>query len=99
MRIHEYLEVVDKQGKKTIVCVKCGHEFCGIDDNYKKYAIYRERDPRELPRMTPTSGDPLFVIYQEYICPGCGTLLEVDNFCPEIDSEEERILWDIQIAG
>jgi acetone carboxylase gamma subunit len=97
MRIHEYLNVVDKRGRKVIACAKCGHEFCGIHENYKQHAVYRERDARDLPRMTPASGDSLFVIYQEYICPGCGTLLEVDNFCPQIDSEDDKILWDTQI--
>jgi acetone carboxylase gamma subunit len=33
--------------------------------------------------------------YQEYICPGCGTLLQVDTWCPEIDRDEP--LWDFQV--
>lgn len=98
MKIHEFLEIRKRpDGRPAIFCTRCGHEFCEAVDNYKKYAAYRERDLGEAPRRRPTSGDPLFVVYQEYSCPGCGVLLEVDNYCPQIDSEEERVLWDIQI--
>lgn len=98
MRIHEYLEIVSKEdGAKVIVCSRCGHEFGGADENYKRHALYIERDLKEWPNRAPVSGDGMFVVYQEYICPGCGVLLEVDNYCPDLDSEEEKILWDIQI--
>ena len=99
MRIHEYLEIrKNDTGEKVIVCMKCDHEFCRADENYKRHALYRERDLQDWPRRAPASGDPMFVLYQEYICPGCGVLLEVDNYCPALDSEEEKILWDIQIT-
>ncbi len=97
MRIHEYLEIVDKSnGRKMIVCRKCGHEFCEPTDNYKKYALYRERDLTNLPRRNTLSGAPPFIVYQEFICPGCATLLEVDPFCKELDANEP-LVWDIQV--
>ena len=40
------------------------------------------------------SGEKPFVTYQEYICPGCGTLLEVDVLCEELEDEASRVIWD-----
>lgn len=97
MRIHEYLEIADnKEGKKIIRCLKCGHEFCDARENYKLHALYRERDLKDVKLRSLISGEPTFVLYQEYICPGCGTLLEVDTYCPELD-KDDPVVWDIQI--
>lgn len=98
MRIHEYLEIVSKgDGEKAVIrCMKCGYEFGPADENYKKRALVWERDVKEFPQRAPVSGDSMFTCYQEFICPGCGTLLEVDSFCPELD-KDEPIVWDIQI--
>ncbi|MBC8274662.1 MAG: hypothetical protein H8E40_06825 [Chloroflexi bacterium] len=96
MRIHEYLEIVKQNGKNVIRCMKCGYEFCRAEENYKKHALLRERELCDV--LNPIyclSGEKPFVHLQEFICPGCGTLLEVDVVCPEL--EEDPILWDIQI--
>ncbi len=99
MRIHEYLEIVTKaDGEKIIVCRKCGHEFCQANQNYKRHALYLERTLQDWPQRRPASGEDMFVVYQEYVCPGCGVLLEVDNYCPALDSEDEKILWDMQLS-
>ena len=95
LKVHEYLEVIKSNGKKIIQCVKCHFEFCGVDDNYKKYAQYRKRDLLEVRGKPMLTGDSPMVVYQEYICPGCATLLQVDILCPELDSEEP--LWDMQV--
>lgn len=96
MRIHEYLEIVEKpEGQKVIRCIKCGYEFCDARENYKRYALYRERDLSDVKLRSLSSGEPTVVVYQEYICPGCATLLQVDTLCPEL--EEDPIIWDIQI--
>ena len=94
IRISEYLEIVEKKdGTKMICCMKCGNEFCGPGDNYKKYALRWTRDLHELKKVT--EGEQPITSYQEYICPGCGTLLQVDPWCPLIDSDEP--LWDIDV--
>jgi hypothetical protein len=94
IRVHEYLEVVEKiDGSKVICCVKCGNEFCALGDNYKKYALRQMKDIREMKKVREEE-EPL-THYQEYICPGCGTLLQVDTWCPLIDTEEP--LWDIDV--
>ncbi|UCG66016.1 MAG: hypothetical protein JSW12_02905 [Deltaproteobacteria bacterium] len=97
MRIHEYLRIVSKNGdKKAIQCIKCGHEFCDANENYKEHALIWERKLDDVPLRTPVSGDPMFTLYHDFICPGCGTVLEVDLYCPELD-KDDPIVWDIQI--
>ena len=98
MKFHEYLEVVEKtSGEKVIVCAKCGHQFCSATGNYKKSAIYRESDITDIRGGGLASGEKPFAIYQEYICPGCGILLEVDVLCEGLEDEESRLIWDAQI--
>ena len=97
VKFHEYLELAEIGAGTYVRCVICGYVFCDDHDNYKKYALLRERDLGEASLRALISKAPIWVVYQEYICPGCGTLLEVDNFCPRLDSPEERILWDIEL--
>ncbi|MFC2013423.1 hydantoinase B/oxoprolinase family protein [Chloroflexota bacterium] len=99
VRIHEYLEIADIDGRKLVRCLKCGHIFCDADDNYKKYALLRERNLSDVKLRALLSKEPIWVLYQEYICPGCGTLLEVDNVCPQLDNPDEWVLWDTQLTS
>jgi hypothetical protein len=93
-RITEYLEILEKtDGQKVICCMKCGNQFCSAQDNYKKYALRSVRDPRELKSVADC--DETLTYYREYICPGCGTLLQVEAWCPMLDSEEP--FWDIDV--
>ena len=89
MRIHYYLEI-DNHGK--IRCLKCGQTLCEASENYKKHVPRGEVWPDELPGQHPTKGDAL-VLYYEYYCPGCFTLLDV-----EIAEKGVPPLWDIQIS-
>ncbi len=96
MRIHEYLEIVEKDGEMVIRCLKCGYIFGSAKENYKKGCLLREREFKEV--MNPMfclSKEGAFERLQEFICPGCGILLEVDVVVPEL--EQDPILWDIQI--
>ena len=68
-------------------------EIASPDDNYKKYALRWARDIRDLKKVT--EGEQPITYYQEYICPGCGTLLQVDTWCPLIDDDEP--VWDVAI--
>jgi len=93
LRMHEYLEIAERDdGKKIIRCIKCGYEFCDARENYKKYALRWTRDLSEV-KQVPERVSSCY--YQEYICPGCATLLQVDIWWPTLDSDEP--LWDIQI--
>ena len=98
MRFHEYLEMVEKHsGRKVMVCVKCGNQFCSATENYKQFSIYRENDLAGVGGRFLASGEKPFVTYQEFICPGCGTLLEVDVLCKELEDEKSKVIWDMQI--
>lgn len=98
VRISEYLEIIKKEGGERMVrCMRCGYEFCEADENYKEYALLRERDMSDIKLRYLLSGESTLVLYQEFICPGCGTLLEVDTFCPSLD-EKDKIVWDIQLS-
>lgn len=94
IRIHEYLEIVEKNdGSKVICCINCGTEFCDPGQNYKNYALRWVRNPREIKEVA--EGEEPLELYQEYICPGCGKLLQVDSWCPLIDTDEP--VWDIDV--
>jgi acetone carboxylase gamma subunit len=98
MRFHEYLEMVEKHtGEKVIICLRCGNQFCSASENYKNFSIYRENDLAGVGGRFLASGEKPFVTYQEYICPGCGTLLEVDVLCKGLEDEKSEVIWDMQI--
>ncbi|MBI3076172.1 MAG: hydantoinase B/oxoprolinase family protein [Deltaproteobacteria bacterium] len=97
-RIHESLEVVTLDGTAVIRCLRCRYPFGPAAQNYKRRALRRVRDLygvgfRSLGSERPDP--PAF--FQEYLCPGCGTLLQVDVWCPALDDEEP--LWDIQVEA
>jgi len=96
LRIHEYLEIARHGGEARYRCIPCGYLFCAPDENYKKYCVRRivaldEFAQRPLPTRGPYLGH-----IQEYVCPGCATLLQVDVYCPSLGGDED--LWDIQIS-
>lgn len=88
MRIHYYLEI---DSNKQIKCLKCGRIICKASGNYKEHVPRAEVWPDEIPGQRP-SKDVTLVVYYEYYCPGCFTLLDV-----EIAEKGSPPLWDIQI--
>jgi acetone carboxylase gamma subunit len=90
--------VVATDGGRVAKC-RCGHEFGDYRVNWKVNALINVRDTveslgevykgRELPR-------PDWMQLREYICPGCGTQLEVEavprgcvpdfDFLPDLDT-------------
>lgn len=88
MRIHYYLEIDEN---KKIKCLKCGRVICDASENYKKHVPRAMVWPDDLPGLHPSQKDAI-VVYYEYYCPGCFTLLDV-----EIAQKEAPPLWDIQI--
>ncbi len=91
LRVHEYLEVMAKGKGSVIRCVKCGNEFGSSKQNYKKHALKRTREISPSGAAMPD----LKCWYHEYLCPGCGTLLQVDSWIPGVDKDEP--IWDIQV--
>ncbi len=92
------LSIVAKGGRRVVKC-RCGHEFGDYRVNWKISALVHVRDDeeslgevyrgRELP-------DPSWIQLREYVCPGCGTQLEVEavprgcppdfDFLPDLDT-------------
>ena len=92
------LFIVAKNGERVVKC-KCGHEYGDYRVNWKLSALIHVRDDeaslaevykgRELP-------DPKWTQVREYICPGCGSQLEVEavprgcppdfEFLPDLDT-------------
>jgi acetone carboxylase gamma subunit len=92
------LFIVAKNGERVVKC-KCGQEYGDYRVNWKLSALIHVRDDeaslseiykgRELP-------DPTWTQVREYICPGCGTQLEVEavprgcppdfEFLPDLDT-------------
>ncbi len=97
VRFHESLAVDQKaDGSLVTICLACDRELADARGNYKEHVGRRERTLSEVPLRHLKNGDRPWVVYVEYACPGCGTLLEVDTYCPETDGEE-RIIWDTRL--
>jgi N-methylhydantoinase B len=79
----------------SIVCRKCGHALSAADRNFKDGAI---RWDRPIEDANPLIVDPVTfiddeVVFRQYICPGCATLLENEVILASSDP-----VWDKQLA-
>ena len=68
--------------------MRCGHDLGEARGNYKHGCLVWERDPREVHRPMVDNAeynfapDPSWCRILEFICPGCGTLIEVEYLPP-----------------
>ena len=96
--LHEHLYVVAKEGQRIVKC-DCGFEFGDYKVNWKEKCRIRVRDTVEtIEELYPKymGSDPEWQELREYFCPGCFTLLDVENvppgyptifnFLPDIDT-------------
>jgi acetone carboxylase gamma subunit len=84
LAVHDHLFIVDKDGK-GIVKAACGHEFGDYRVNWKLNALIQVRKTDDdFRQVFPEDHgfDPEVCELREFICPGCGTLLEVDAVPP-----------------
>jgi len=88
LRIHEYLQITQD---KKIQCLKCGHIFCKMDENYKEHALKAELKGTEIGR--DYLQDDMFVVYHEFYCPSCTTLL-----CQDVLPPGAPPVWDVQVS-
>jgi N-methylhydantoinase B len=91
LKFHEHLAIATNGKTEAIRCIRCGHLFCQKDENYKLYAVRRERDLYDLAQSLVPSGESYLGGYLEYYCPGCATLLQVDSFCDAFPNSKEPL--------
>jgi N-methylhydantoinase B len=91
LNFHEYLAIATNGKTEAIRCIRCGHLFCQKHENYKLYALRRERDLYDLAQSLVPSGESYLGGYLEYYCPGCATLLQVDSFCDAFPNSKEPL--------
>jgi len=91
VKFHEYLAIARNGKTEAIRCLRCGHLFCPKHDNYKLYALRRERDLYDLAQRLVPSGESYLGGYLEYYCPGCATLLQVDGYCEAFPNTKEPL--------
>jgi acetone carboxylase gamma subunit len=102
--IGEHLQIVQSSGERVVKC-DCGQEFGPYTENWKLRALIFVRDTEELLEELypgPKACDPKLQELREFICPGCGTLLEVEavppgypitfDFLPDLEGFYEQIL-------
>jgi N-methylhydantoinase B len=93
MQLDHHLEITDEG---QIVCRKCGHDLGAADVNFKEHAVCKVRSIRDA---NPLIVDPeIFiddkVVFRQYFCPGCATLLE-----NEVILETSPAVWDKQVGS
>jgi N-methylhydantoinase B len=96
LAFHASLDLVGEAGSSGVIRCTCGHVLCSADQNYKLYALRRDRQLQDLSDRPMPDGSPYLAVLREYACPGCARLLQVDVWCPALAGDPD--LWDIQIG-
>ena len=85
----------EKNDAMEMRCRMCGTAICAINENYKDAVVQRR-----LPLSAGGSmmNDPALYVdanieLRQFVCPGCGTLLETEVAC-----ESDATLRDIELA-
>jgi acetone carboxylase, gamma subunit len=89
--IHDHLFIVAKDGR-AITKTLCGRDLDDWRENWKLRVLIRVRRTRdELLEVYADNLtiDPTTTELREFICPGCGTLLDVDAVPPHYPIERE----------
>ncbi len=76
---------------EALCCHHCSQGLTGLHGNYRRGAAELET---RLPDLSPFFGDPTTqvsseVIYRQYLCPGCGSLLDAEICQPEDEPSQD----------
>lgn len=90
MQLDHHLEIAAGRCR----CRKCGHDLGPAEENFKDHAA---RKVRPIQTANPLIVDPTIfiddeVVFRQYFCPGCATLLE-----NEVVLAESEPVWDKQV--
>jgi N-methylhydantoinase B len=77
VRVDDHLSIIDS-GRFT--CIHCGYDLGSAQQNYKLQLVRRDR---ALTEVCPLNRDPKLyideeVLFREFSCPGCATLIETE---------------------
>jgi acetone carboxylase gamma subunit len=91
MQLDHHLDIGD-DGR--VRCRRCGQELGDTTQNFKDHAVSKTRPIEEA---NPLIVDPRTfiddtVVFRQYFCPGCATLLE-----NEVVLESSAPVWDKQV--
>ena len=90
MRISYYLDIDEATNK--IMCRKCHCIICDASENYKLHVPRAVRWPDEIYGGTRPTREDTMLVYGEYYCPKCYTMLDVEVMEPGAPP-----FWDIQV--
>jgi acetone carboxylase, gamma subunit len=90
-------------------CDRCDHVLGSARENYKRFLLIHDRNPREVhePLLDPEryrfcfSPDPAVCVIYEFYCPNCGVMMDVEYTVPghaplhdlELDIDSLREKW------
>lgn len=95
LRIHESIDVVRQDGRAVHRCRRCSQLLGPANENYKSQTAHRRVDLGQYPLRSLIDDRPNAVRYDEYYCPSCAILFQVDAVNPELELDEP--FWDIQV--
>lgn len=81
VRLLEYLEATEVDGKMVYRCLKCGYVLGPAKEDYKNFVLKRtvpisKAQPAALASYAMKSNT---FVMREHYCPGCGVMFEVDT--------------------
>ena len=82
----EALEIVEHQGDILWRCRECATDLGPADATYKRRALLRIIDLKDFVTLPCPSPEGFNAVFQEYLCPGCTRLLQVDLHSPATDA-------------
>ncbi len=107
VQVTEYLRV--DLGAEQWECNRCSHSLGSARENYKKFLLIHDRNPREVhePLRDPDryqfcfSPDPSVCVIYEFYCPHCGVMMDVEYTIPghmplydmELDIDSLKEKW------